>query len=224
MKKIETHFHTKESSFCGGVYAADGIELLKKHSYDAVIITDHFARYSRNYYPGLTHKRYVDQWLQGYNNAKSAGENNGIKVFLGMELTLDHPTNDYLIYGISKEILYANENIFALDEAGLKRFCDKNGLLVFQAHPFRDYIKLGSPNNLHGVEVHNGNPRQESNNHLAKEFAERHNLLKLSGSDFHQRVDAGRGGIWADRLPRDNKELLKMLRNRKYEIEKEIML
>ena len=51
------------------------------------------------------------------------------------------------------------------------------------------------PELLDGIEVFNGNPRHNSRNELALEYAEKNGLLKLSGSDFHQRQDLARGGI-----------------------------
>jgi len=51
---------------------------------------------------------------------------------------------------------------------------------------------------IDGVEIYNGNPRHNSSNHLALEYARKNGLKMLSGSDFHQVQDAARGGIIVD--------------------------
>ena len=215
MIKVETHFHTGESSFCARISAAQGIAVYKD-IYDAIIVTDHFARYSHNQMPHLSYEGYVNWWLTGYNKAFSAGEKYGVKVFLGMEITPDNSSNDYLIYGISKEILLANNGLFAMNEGKLKQFSDDNNLLMFQAHPFRPYITVCDPKNVHGVETFNGNPRHDNNNDKSLAFAEKHHLMHISGSDFHKEGDEYTGGIAMEHMPKDNADFVEMLKNREY--------
>ena len=66
---------------------------------------------------------------------------------------------------------------------------------------------------LHGIEVYNGNPRHDSHNDKAADFAGSNNLLKLSGSDFHLYEDLGRGGIFLPDDINDNKKLVSYLKN-----------
>ena len=69
------------------------------------------------------------------------------------------------------------------------------GIIIIQAHPFRPYMVPAPPSLIDGVETYNGNPRHNSSNHLAMQYARDNGLKILSGSDFHQRQDAARGGI-----------------------------
>ena len=51
---FDTHVHTKESSSCGGVAAADIVARYKKLGYDGIIITDHvhasqFSKHGETY-------------------------------------------------------------------------------------------------------------------------------------------------------------------------------
>jgi len=45
------------------------------------------------------------------------------------------------------------------------------------------------------MEVHNGNPRHDSGNDRAYNYAKSNGLMMSSGSDSHQTGDVGRGGI-----------------------------
>ena len=68
------------------------------------------------------------------------------------------------------------------------------GRLVFAAHPYRREATECYPyGNIDGVEVINGNPL--SNNNLALKYVKDRNLLMYSGSDAHNKGDAGLGGI-----------------------------
>ncbi len=53
-----------------------------------------------------------------------------------------------------------------------------------------------APRFLHGMEVFNGSMHHNSRNRHAQAYADKHGLIGISGSDFHDYEDAGRGGIW----------------------------
>ena len=56
---------------------------------------------------------------------------------------------------------------------------------------------------LDGVEVLNLNPRHDSRNDRAEEYAALHGLLRTGGSDCHRSEDIAAGGILAEELPED---------------------
>ncbi|MDD4493426.1 MAG: PHP-associated domain-containing protein, partial [Eubacteriales bacterium] len=95
----------------------------------------------------------------------------------------------------------------------VRKLADENNLLIYQAHPFRLGMKRAHPKFLDGVEVDNGNPRHNSKNELALEFARQNGLLMSSGSDFHRLEDIGTGGIILPEIPEDSRELVEMMRN-----------
>ena len=70
---------------------------------------------------------------------------------------------------------------------------------------------------LHGVEVYNGNPRQESNNTCALAWAKKRDMIQLSGSDFHEVGDIS-SGILVEKIPNSEDEFLDILRNGKYQL------
>ncbi len=210
MFKYDTHVHTSETSRCGRVPARETVRLYRDAGYDGIIITDHFCTPFFDSISG-DWKSKVDQYLDGYRKALDEGNKSGLKVFLGMEILFDENLNDYLIYGFEESFLYENPGLCSL---GLKKFSDfikGTQIKIVQAHPFRRYITPADPSLLHGVEVYNGNPRHDSQNHLALQLANRHKLSKTSGSDFHQTEDIARGGMESQYPLKNMGDFIKLL-------------
>lgn len=199
--KIEMHMHTSEVSPCAKVEAAVGVKEYANAGYDGVVITDHFNDYVLEGFQG-TEREKVEHYLSGYQLAKEEGEKLGIKVFFGIETCLLGGRNDYLIYGITPEFLFENPRLYESTLEQLYEIVTKAGGIVVQAHPYRGYCNISEATYLHGVEVYNGNPRHDSKNHLAYEFAKNHDgMLMTSGSDYHQLEDlAVSGMIFQDKI------------------------
>lgn len=87
-------------------------------------------------------------------------------VLLGMELRHYGTANDYLIYGVNEDFIYAAGNLMKPWEKKVYDMCHKNGFLVFQAHPFRAGIRQCDERYIDGIEIYNGKPRK----HLTKKL------------------------------------------------------
>lgn len=208
--KVELHCHTKETSICGKVEAKELVRIHKEAGYDAVVITDHYNVENIEQFAGSDAEK-VDQWLQGYEAVKKEGKKQGLQVFFGIEARLLDCDNDYLLYGMTPEFLYAHPDIHKRTLEEFYKLCQQEGVLVIQAHPFRPGCHLADVRYLNGIEVKNGNPRHDSHNELALEAAAKHpHLIQTIGSDFHQRMDLGRCPM---ELPwvKNEKELKKAL-------------
>ena len=201
----ESHLHTSLGSYCGMVDPYEIPSLYKSFGYEAIIVTDHY--YGTNVFS-------IDEWLEGYKIVYEEGKAIGIKVFLGMELTLNDLYADFLVYGFDAAFLRKNRRINELPLWEVYELLDSYGFIIYQAHPFREGMRVYDNKSIHGLEVHNGNPRHESNNKMALDYAQRHSLLKISGSDFHRYEDIGRGGIYLDEGIETEKELAQFLRSR----------
>ncbi len=210
MLLAETHCHTAEVSLCGRVLAAEIPALYKSSGYGLIVCTDHY-----NYWTlaelGVDRATQIDRWLSGYRAMKQAGEDTGITVLLGMELALPGFSGELLLYGLCEEFLFQNPELCMWTLEQVCQMAREEGLLVYQAHPFRDNMERAPAELLHGVEVYNGNRRHNSRNELAEEHAARHGLRRIAGSDFHQLEDLARGGIWLPDAISDNKELVAIL-------------
>lgn len=212
--KIEMHAHTSETSPCGRVPARKMIKAYADAGYDAVLVTDHIHRDVFHDFKVAPGRPQIDRYLLGYRAAVDAGRIHRIKVFLGAEVNLaSHGPEDFLLIGIQEDFLYTYPDLYRYTQKELFKLCEKNNILLYQAHPFRSYCRPADPRYLHGVEIFNGNPRHVNNNELALAFAQKHGLLQTAGSDYHQVEDIS-SGIMLDQDVTDQIELAQILRNR----------
>ena len=214
----DTHVHTEESSACGKIAGRQAALLYKAAGYHGIVITDHYTRKFFHHCAGRTWDEKLDSFLAGYREARREGRKIGLQVFLGAELALQHPYNDFLLMGIQESFLREHPKLYRLNLRDLYGLAEEHDFLVFQAHPFRPGFSPGDPAFLHGVEVYNGNPRHDSHNKIARRFAEQHRLKMLSGSDFHIEVDTARGGIATSRRLNTAEELLRVLKDVDYDL------
>ena len=211
--KYDTHVHTSETSICGKDDAKTLVRLYKKAGYHGIVITDH---YTKDFFEGLAQDSWnkkMDRYLTGYFTAVEEGKRIGLRVLLGIELKFGENNNEYLVYGFEPDFLYQNPGLYEMDLKSFSKFAEDTRLLVYQAHPFRVMVTPADPRYLHGVEIYNGNPRHNSYNERAYDYAVRHNLKMLSGSDFHQMQDTSRGGIILKEAPENSLEFANILRN-----------
>lgn len=196
MKKYlyETHCHTSEVSTCGEVAAKEAVENYIRAGYSGIVITDHFNADTFEHMQTKSYDEMVSHYLTGYNAAKEAAKGR-LSVFLGLELRFYENFNDYLVYGVTEEFLRSHTDLM---EMGIEKFfslAHQNGIVIFQAHPFRNNMTMVNPVFIDGIEVYNGNPRHDSRNDIARAWAEKFGKKMSSGSDYHEEGDLARGGI-----------------------------
>ncbi|MBR7092858.1 MAG: PHP domain-containing protein [Clostridia bacterium] len=214
--RYEMHCHTSEVSGCARVPAAESYRLHRDAGYHGIMVTDHFFTAALDALAGPLWADRVDAYLAGYRNMKRAAAPD-FSVLLGLEFRFAGSVNDYLVFGVTPELLAASTDLDRYDHAQLRAFADAHDLLIVQAHPFRDGCTPDDPAFLDGVEVYNGNLWHQHNS-LAQAYAERYGLIQTSGSDFHQPHMLARGGIRTDRPIRTERELVALLRSGDYEL------
>jgi predicted metal-dependent phosphoesterase TrpH len=210
--RYDTHVHTSETSSCCHVRGEEAARFYKKADYSGIVITDHYYEEFFNGVECSSWNDKIEEFLQGYKNAKAEGERIGFDVLLGMEIRFTENPNDYLVYGFNEEYLIENPELY---KYGLRRYKDSikdTGILIFQAHPFRNNSTVADPDLLDGIEVYNGHPRHNSHNYKAYAYAMEHNLLMSSGTDCHRLIDVARGGIGVRGRINDIAELVEYLR------------
>ena len=220
MHKIETHLHTKHVSKCGWLTAEELIAGYKAAGYDAIVVTDHYNRTTFEYL-GIDTRAPGDKvgaFLDGYRRMAELGEREGIRVFKGAELRFDESENDYLLYGWRDDLLAQPDQVFRMGIAGFAPIARSQGALLVQAHPYRLSCTPAIACYLDGVEAVNTNPRHESYNARAREYAQQFGLLTISGSDCHRPEDVGRAGILTEKLPSDSMQMSRMIRSRNYRL------
>lgn len=211
--KIETHAHTSPMSPCADLTADEVIKRYVDLGFDAVVITNHFCPYS---FRGDDAKTVKERFLADFYTAKNAAEKYGITAILGMEIRFPENSNDYLLYGFDENDI---ENLFKLTEVDYKTFFKQksDSWLLLHAHPFRDGMTKTDPAFLDGIETLNMHPHHNARISLAVQYAKKFpHLITTCGSDFHHDGHQGTGGILAKTLPRDQHELVNLLKSRDY--------
>lgn len=214
--KIELHLHTKESSKCGKVFAEDIMKEYQRQGYDVVVITDHFSRNAGALKHCANHQERVDTFLKGYRAAKKLGEQMGILVLLGAEISFHASNaNDYLVYGLNEEFFYSHPELIDMHLGDFQKI-QPEGSLLYQAHPFRNGATVVDPRRLFGIEVFNGHWGHDSRNDIALSWAKMHRLHAISGSDSHHPDTLCSGGIYSYRPVHCYEDLLEVLRTDDY--------
>jgi len=195
--QFETHCHTSETSPCGMISGAQAVDSLKDAGYMGTFITDHFySRYFRKRnIEHLSWNEQTDHYLAGYRAAKKRGDEIGLKVFLGLEVQAEDSPFEFLVYGPDEEFIKRSGPFYKLSTPELYKLMHKNGFLMFQAHPYRFGLSPENPVYFDGIEMVNSQPRNDSRNRLALEFASKNDTMIIAGSDIHVKEDVGRCGI-----------------------------
>lgn len=215
--KYETHCHTKLVSRCGHLEIKELVEKYKAAGYSGIVLTDHYSPMTFDPIDFFSKKRAVDHYLRAYREAKKYNDES-FTVLLGMELRFHLTVNDYLVYGISEEMLYELPFLLSLYIKRASKLLRSKGCLFLQAHPFRKLITRAKPQYLDGVEVYNGKASPEDNANSQKWAEEINAPIKISGSDCHRESGVGLGGIVTDTPIRNNDDLLNILRSGNYKL------
>ena len=203
---FETHMHTREVSPCGQCDAAVMMAAYAEAGYGGVFVTDHLSPYALAHFASdtndyfnltLTWPQIITRYLRGYDTAKLVGEPLGLKVFLGVEITLEQGPEDYLLLGVDRKFLLAHKNIHTYSLPQLKAAMNQYGLPLYQAHPMRPRLTVQHHSHVDGLEVYNGNGGEERNrNTEVLDEAQKRGCLMIAGSDAHATNNVGRGGLW----------------------------
>lgn len=213
----ETHMHTAEASACATGSGAEMVRAYKALGYSGVIVTDHFFN-GNTAIPGyLPWEKRVELFCRGYENALEEGKKCGFHVFFGWESTYDG--TDFLTYGLGKDFLLKHPDMLEWPLEKYLRVVRGHGGFVVHAHPFREAYYIPEirlyPQEVDAVEVVNASHRNPRFNERAREYAEKHGLLMLSGSDAHHTDSIYRGGMAFDREIRTIQEFIEAVKSKK---------
>lgn len=217
MKCFDMHVHTKESSECGEHTAREIVDMYRSVDYDGLVITDHcMPRYRKKY---ATEEKMLRVQRDGYFAAKAYADTVGFTVLYGCELRFTEASRtDFLVYGSDPDYFVAHPGLMDMAIEKALPMLRADGLLVYQAHPFRDRMQIVDPPLLDGLEVYNGHTGYDSRNDMAMLWAERYGLKKISGSDFHATCDLAHGGLLLPDDVSDNASLVRALQNESYRL------
>ena len=212
--KTELHAHTSEVSPCGRVTAPEVAERFIAEGYTSLVITNHYCDYVIDTLKGSWQEK-MDYYMYPYHLMREhAGDR--LNVILGCELRFEGNINDYLIYGITEDFLRANPDLHKMNLRTFADLAHESGMLVVQAHPFRNWMQVVPHELLDGMETFNGTPSYEGHNRVADAWAQQYGLIRTSGSDFHNPDQYGTGGILTSAAIRSGEELVAVLKSGNY--------
>ena len=215
--RIELHAHTSPASSCGRATPEEVIRAYHKIGFDGIAIENHFIFQS-----DCDKASYIDRFLDDFYRADACGKELGIKVYLGAEIRFTENVNDYLVFGVNRELL---ELIYDLLPYGLENFRKELKMpdsLLIQAHPRRDNMTEVDLSLLDGVEIFNMHPNHNSRNGLTGVAVEKAGVnIVTAGSDFHHpnKNHEGLAALRAPFLPEDSFALSALLKSRDYLLE-----
>lgn len=218
--KIDLHVHSSDLSLCGHMSAKETIDRYIEAGFDGFVLTNHFTRDMAEHFDrhGIPQTEYFAHYKACYERARVYGEERGFLVLCGYELRFDRSPNDYLVYGMSDEIAEGCLEMFGWGPEKFGQFARENGILFYQAHPFRNHMRVVNPRCFFGMEIVNGNPRHDSRNDIAKAWTEKFGLHQIAGSDCHQAEDVAIAGIEFEGTISTVEELCEILREDRYKI------
>ena len=215
MFKTETHLHTSEASPCSAYEAAEMVRIYAEAGYKTIIVTDHIKEKYIENFPEKTWEAMINQFFVGYENAVKAGEKHGVNIILGAEYELNGCPNHYLTYGITPEIIRANPDICKCTPEEFYRIMKENGVLVVQAHPYRNGKCYPTPNAVDGFEIYNSSPYQTDYSEKSEATAKEFGLLVTSGSDAHRTEELTRSGMTSENEIKTAADFVELIRSGK---------
>ena len=219
MYRYYLHVHTSEVSPCGHLDVREMVKRYEEKGYSGIWLTNHFHREFEEMTEGMSWREKADFFLGPYREGKRLAGGR-MTVGLGMEIRFLQDPNDYLLYGLTEEMLYREGSRWL--QMDLKSFFAAYGdrLLVIQAHPNRE--GSSSPADLsflHGMEAVNTSPRHDNGNEKTQRILATHPwMLPTGGSDSHREEDVGRGGIETEKKICREEDLTDLLHSRQYQI------
>ena len=222
MYKTEPHLHTFPVSSCAWMEPREIVARYAEAGFDTLIISDHIASYHYDKLQAhlgreLSWEAYVELFFTGFEAAKAAGDELGIRVLCSAELTLG--PNHYLLYGADRAFFLSLPQLFDMTIEEFYPIAKANGITVIQAHPLRDGKCIPKPEVVDGFEVFNSHPRHDNQNAGVLELAARYpHLLQTAGSDAHRIEDIGGTAVLSQAPIESIEDYLNLLRSGRPEI------
>lgn len=216
--RIELHAHTSPASACSQITPQEIAETYKNLGYDGIVITNHFIFQGER----ITKEEYIDAFIHDFYETEKHGKELGLKVYLGAEIRFTENNNDYLVFGLDKEMLLEIYDLLPLGLENFRKAYDMPRSVIVQAHPMRDGMEIVNTSLLDGIEVFNMHPGHNSRIGLASLYADSNNIsIITAGSDFHHpnRKHEGLAALKSSYLPKDSFELAKILKKGDYLLE-----
>lgn len=208
---IDAHTHTSGISLCSRISVEEMIHVCINDEINGMVLTNHYKSVQIHEPFNTWRQKYINE----YERAKEYGNNHGIRVFFGAEVTLDcMPQNDFVIYGLEAETILSSKELYKMTFIELCDFVHSNNALIYHAHPFRNTIPVDG-SMIDGVEINCHPLYGTCAEKRVREFADKFDLRISCGSDYHGDTYKAHCGMW---LPYDidtTEDFVEYIRNNK---------
>ncbi len=221
--KYQMHTHTSPCSKCAPMTQKELVDSLVLGGYSGCVLTNHFFRGNSGIDRNLSWNDFVLQYEKDYLECKKAADGKDLDIIFGIEEHLFDGL-EILCYGITPQFLYdhpelRDDHTVETWSKALRDF----GALCIQAHPFRDREYIKNPRLLpceyiDGIEVFNACNKPEENAKANTEASAHPEWILVSGADTHLPASVCWSGIATPIRISDEKELVKILKSRNYDL------
>lgn len=213
MYKTELHCHTCEVSNCARHTAEELVQRYADAGYTTVVLTNHLSRFTysnqRFDHSDWSWNEKIDYFMDGYHLFEYAAKGK-LHPILGCEFRSNIDENEYLLYGVTEELLRSIPNMMDTPVEAVREALHSIGGLLYQAHPFRNAMRVVRPDRIDGMEVFNA-CTEDFRNLTASRWADHFSLRRSSGSDVHREDHVISGGIETEHPITSREELLEAL-------------
>lgn len=188
---LDPHIHTAGISLCSRMAPKELVELCLRDGLGGIVLTNH---YKSPYVQG-TFEEWRQRYVDEYEETRAIGESAGLRVFFGVEFTLDcMMRNDFTVYGLSTDDILEAPALYTLSLPQLADYVHSKNALLYHAHPFRNTVPVDG-RYLDGTEINCHPLYRTCAEKRVREFADRYGLRISCGSDYHGDTYKARCGM-----------------------------
>ena len=221
--KYQMHIHTSPCSACGRMSPSELCQALYENGYQGTVLTNHFYHGNSGIDRSLPWKDFVSAYEKDYLECLEEAKKYDLDILFGIEEAVV-PGLELLCYGITPKILYDNPQLQNCDVEEFTKILRQYGVVLVQAHPFREAFYIPNPGPLplkyvDGLEIYNrGNSTDEMNQKAMNLANENPHLIKTASADAHTTDRVMYGGIITEKRIKSPQDLITTLKERSYTV------
>ncbi len=216
MYKYDLHVHSSPASACAKDSAADLVKKYKQSGFAGIVLTNHFRHGNTGVSRSLSWQEFVKEYAKDYYDALKTAKELDFDLLFGIEEGYGEG-KEFLVYGISPEVLAENPQLQAKSIEAWSKAVRKNGGFIAYAHPFRDRFYIPEPRKMpdislvDGIEGYNCANSPEENNLAFNTFKESGKTI-IAGGDKHEITFNKTFGIMTSQRIKTEAQLVKILK------------
>ena len=221
--KYQMHIHTSPCSACGRMSPSELCQALYENGYQGTVLTNHFYHGNSGIDRSLPWKDFVSAYEKDYFECLEESKKYDLDILFGIEEAVV-PGLELLCYGITPKILYDNPQLQNCDVEEFTKTLRQYGVVLVQAHPFREAFYIPNPGPLplkyvDGLEIYNSSNSTDEMNQKAMNLAnENPHLIKTASADAHTTDRVMYGGIITEKRIKSPQDLITTLKERSYTV------